>query len=429
MSPSQTSSSRRVVMFVINAFTHDARVAREATALGRAGYDVTVLAVRRSMDLPAREERDGFVVERLDLTTGSLGGLRRRFGRARTAVANAGRPASTSTGSAGPRQGLRAYLAPITRTISALQYCLVAARRAREIGPDLYHCHDFHTLFAGFLARRRHSAPVIYDSHELWAHLNIEHPTLKRTRRIAVEVTEGFFARRSAGVITVSEAFADHLVARHRIPRPVVLLNVPDIASAPADVEVPRSIADHDRVLLYVGGIQANRGIDQCVRALPSIPDARLVLLGPAVPSEESALRALAESLGVTDRVVFEPPVPAVAVPAIASHASVGIVPFLNTCLSHYLTLPNKLFESIHAGLPVIASDFPEFRRIVEGEGVGIVCDTADPAAIASAANRILGDGELAARFRSNTKSAAERYNWEIESAKLTGLYAKVLAS
>lgn len=410
-------------MFVINAFTHDARVAREAGALARAGYDVTVLAVRRSLDLPAREERDGFIVERLDLTTGMLGRLRRRFGRAR-ARQTAPPTAPATTRPVGP--GWRAYLAPITRTLSAWQYCLVAARRARELQPDVYHCHDFHTLFAGFLARRHHDAPVIYDSHELWAHLNIEHPTLRRTRRIAVEVTEGAFARRCAGMITVSEAFADHLASRHRIPRPTVVLNVPDVAAAPSRVDVPGSIAGPGNVLLYVGGVQANRGLDECVRAMASVPDARLVLLGPTVPAEERALRALAARIGVADRVVFEPPVPAVQVPAIAAHATVGLVPFLNTCLSHYLTLPNKLFESIHAGLPVVASDFPEFRRIVEGDQVGVVCDTSDPEAIAKAVRMILDDPEAAARYRANARIAAARYTWEREAENLIGLYARV---
>lgn len=412
----------RACMFVINAFTHDARVTREASTLAAAGYDVTVLAVRRTPDLPAREERDGFTVERLDLNAGLLGRLR-GLGRRGPVV----QPSASSARPAAPkRPGLRAYLAPITRTLSAAQYCVLAARRARTLAPDVYHCHDFHTLFAGFRAARKHKAPVVYDSHELWAHLNIEHPTLKRARRMWIELVEGYYARRASGVITVSEAFADHLVARHRIPRPIVVLNVPDVARAPKDAVVPPSLMTRAPVLLYVGGVQANRGLEECVRALASIDSAMLVLLGPTVPAAEASLRALATSLGVAERVVFEPPIPATSVPAAASHASIGLVPFQNTCLSHYLTLPNKLFESIHAGLPIVASDFPEFRRIVEGEDVGIVCDTADPQAIASAVRTILGDPALADRYRRNARAAATRYTWEIEAAKLTGLYARL---
>lgn len=401
----------RVCMLLRNPFTHDARVEREATTLVRAGHAVTIVAVRRDASLPEREVRDGVAVERLRVTG-------RAFGVARSAVR--GRTGNASPGiSRGTR--VRSLVVQAGRTVSTIRFNLKAARRAAALRPDVYHCHDFNTLLAGILAARRHPAPIVYDSHELYAHLNVPRPTKLRTR--IVEAIEARGVRRASAVITVSDSYADHLARRYGIARPVVVRNIPRPEPAgAAPTEIPAALAGPGVKLLYVGGITRNRGIEESIDALRLLPDARLVLMGPSMPPYDEEFAALANARGVGGRVAFVAPVPSSAVPSVAAHATVGLALFRNVGLSHELTLPNKIFEYLHAGLPIVGSDFPEFRRIIDGENVGLTCAT-DPDAIANAVRAITGDGETLEKMRRNARTAAGLYTWEREASKLLDVY------
>lgn len=397
-----------VVMFVRNPFTHDARVTREARTLARAGMRVTVLAVRADPALAAREETGDFTVERLGPFLRSL----RRPAPASSPSSKNGRPAGGF---------VRDVALMAARTTSTIAFDRAAGRRAAKLQPDVYHCHDFNTLLAGRTAAWRTPAPIVYDSHELYAHLNVAHPTAMRRR--TVELVERRWIRRAAAVITVSDGFADHLASRYGITRPTVVMNVPDVSHAPATVEIPLPLRQPGTKLLYIGGIQRARGLEQAIRALPDVPGARLILLGPSFPDEEARLRALTGALGLTERVSILPAVPHEAVTAVSRHATVALMPFQDVGLSHRLTLPNKLFEAIHAGLPVVASDFPEMRRIVTEHRLGVVCDAGDPAAIAAAVRSITEDPARLAACRAGVRAAAAVFTWEREQTKLLGLY------
>ena len=179
-------------------------------------------------------------------------------------------------------------------------------------------------------------------------------------------------------------------------------------------------------VVLLHGGFQAGRGIEQTVAAFgrPGFEAVHLVFLG--------------YRLGVLDPILAESPsgrfhvLPAVdpdqVVPWVAG-ADVDVMVFQPTELNNVVSTPNKLFESLAAGVPVVSSDFPSRRRIVidDPDGpLGAVCDPTDPDAIADAIEGILGLEPVArADLRARCLRAAhERWNWETESAKLVDLYA-----
>ena len=94
--------------------------------------------------------------------------------------------------------------------------------------------------------------------------------------------------------------------------------------------------------------------------------------------------------------------------------------------LSYRWSMPNKLFEYMMAGIPVVASDFEEMGRVVREEGVGTVCDPDDPQSIAAAVRAIVDDPEAEARFRAATRVAITRYNWDHEEQKLLALYRRL---
>ncbi len=108
---------------------------------------------------------------------------------------------------------------------------------------------------------------------------------------------------------------------------------------------------------------------------------------------------------------------------AFTASADVGLCNIVNSSVSYHTSLPNKLFEYIMAGVPVIGSDSPEIGRVVTETGTGEVCDPDDGAAIAAAARRILADPT---RYRSGLEAARRQYHWEVEERKLLGLYEEL---
>jgi glycosyltransferase involved in cell wall biosynthesis len=112
---------------------------------------------------------------------------------------------------------------------------------------------------------------------------------------------------------------------------------------------------------------------------------------------------------------------------ATVGQGDLGMCLFQASHLSYYWTLPNKFFEYLHAGVPVLASDFPETRRLVDRYDVGAVCDPGDPAAIANAVNDLLSRPDDLVRMRDNALKAAQELNWEHERERLLALYRRLV--
>lgn len=425
-----------ICMLVRNPFTHDARATREAGTLTDAGFRVVVVAVRSDPSLPAREERGGLVVERIAVTGRVFRLLRRavspagraqRIGLRRSPAPGGPAPAGRSPAGepSALGQNLRDAVISFGRSMSTILYVIKAARRARAFRPLAYHCHDLDTLPAGILAARRAPAPILYDSHELYAHLNVPHPT--RLRRRFVEMVERRALRRVTSVVTVNESIARHLAERYGIERPVVVMNAPPAGGPSGDGEIPDPFRREALKALYLGGVTRGRGIEEAIEALRHLPEAILILMGPEQPPFGEEFRDRAARTGVADRVFFVPPVPHELVTAVAAHATVGLVTIANVCLSYYYSLPNKLFECLHAGLPVVTSDFPELRRIVDTYRVGRTCDPSDPRAIAAAIRDLVADPEAYAHLRERARAAARDFTWEREAEKLLAVYRDVV--
>jgi glycosyltransferase involved in cell wall biosynthesis len=183
------------------------------------------------------------------------------------------------------------------------------------------------------------------------------------------------------------------------------------------------SIPGDQKLLIYVGGITFNRGLEELILSLDELPDCYLVCMGYGNEQFKQHLLDLALKTGVEDRFSFFGPVPTDEVIHFAAGADLGVAPIANACVSYYYCSPNKLFEYMNAGLPVIASNFPELEKVVLGHGIGLTFDPSSPPAIARAARQILDDPGLANEMRRNALSASGKYNWENEALKLVGIY------
>lgn len=386
-----SSSARptRVTMLVRNRFTHDSRVEKEARTLTDAGYQVSVVA-EAADGLPLREQRDGYDIVR----------VRRPL----------------------PRIPFVRFLAYRGRFVKAL----MATR------PQILHAHDTNALEPVATAAHRLRAPFVYDSHELWlGQMRRGRPLLYWWAFLGYyRFIERRYLRRAAAWLTVSPPIARHLERVYHLPHVESVPNYPDLQVAPPRREIrslpgAEGIPADAPIVLYLGALMPGRGLDQLITAMSDVPDAHLVLLGQG--GEEPALRGLVSRFGLAERVHFLAPVPPGEVVSYAQSVTIGVSPTLPVSLSYAYSLPNKLFESLAAGLPVVASDFEQVREVVLESDAGLTVDTRDPSRIAAALRRLLADPAEAARMGRNARQAAlDRYNWDTAAAVLRSVYASL---
>jgi len=341
---------------------------------------------------------------------------------AAVAVTPAARPSSTARlRSAAASLWLKTY-----QVVSLVLYQRGARKALAAWRPDVVHANDANTLAPA----SRLGVPVVYDSHELWTHRNVRGP--RPVAQVVERLSERRHARRAAGVVTVSPSIAEWLHRTYRLSaEPVLVRNIP---SKPAAAPVPadgrlRSLAGlgpEDRVIAYGGRITTSRGIEETLSALVELPsDVHFVLLGYGEPEYVGPLGDLAQRLGVHDRVHFVGRVGPDEVAGALADADVSIVYVRPTCLSYRYSLPNKLFEAIHAGLPIAAADLPDTARVVEDFGVGRVFGSDSPHDLARVVLEVLEQPDA---YRAASRAAIEHLSWEIESERLVGLYSDVLA-
>jgi glycosyltransferase involved in cell wall biosynthesis len=139
-------------------------------------------------------------------------------------------------------------------------------------------------------------------------------------------------------------------------------------------------------------------------------------MMGTGMPAMVRSLEELAAAEGVADRFFIRPPVRPHEVVGVAAQADVGLILNHHVGLNNYLSLPNKIFESVAAGLPIVTSDFPDMAELVRRYEVGDTCDPEDPADVARAVTAVVGDPKRLDRLRQNAAKAASELTWERES-------------
>jgi len=323
---------------------------------------------------------------------------------------------------------LKAILMPFHRPLSYLDYYVRAYRLLKNDRADIYHAHDLNTLPVAYFAHRASpGSKLVYDSHELYMERNMMKKR-GRINKLLLTKIESLLIKKAHAVITVNESIALELSARYRINKPAVIMNAPhrishEITSSDTNLREILNIPAANKLLLYLGGITFNRGLEELIQSLVYLRDSYLVVMGYGPEQYKEELQGLAEKTGVGARFIFYGPVQHEDVVKYAASADLGVAPIKNSCLSYYLSLPNKLFEYVVAGIPVIGSDFPEIKRVIETYNIGLTFDPDDPKDIARAANQIFKDPKKYNLMRENARRAAKILNWENEAKKLTQLY------
>ena len=421
-------------MLLGNPFTHDFRPLKQGRSLVAAGADVRVVATA-APGLPERDSVDGVRVVRAShdpLPARLIRGLvaRRRGAGADEPVVLAPR-AAPAGGLAARVHAAELAARRVLTAITYLHWYRHAIRAALHEPVDVVVAHDFETLPPAWAIARRAGAGLLYDAHELVT----DQPQIVPRTRLGVRrvlAVERRLARRAAAVTTVGDALADELARRHGIRRPVVVRNAPYArASVPPRDRgwlVELGVPEDARVAIYTGGLVPERGIEDLVAAAARVDGLHVVLMGPGQPADLAELTAAAQRAGLDGRFHLAPAVRSDDVPAHAAAADVGVIPFRPLYLNHWLSLPNKLFEYLAAGLPIVTVAFPELERIVTAYGAGRTCPPEDPAALAAAIRAVLDDPAELERLRAGAARAAAELTWEREEPAYLAAVAAALA-
>jgi hypothetical protein len=316
------------------------------------------------------------------------------------------------------RDGSR--FARMTRTVWRV-YCEALKQNA-----DIYHFHDPELIPLGLLLQAR-GKQVIYDIHEdlpkdILSKLYL--PQWSRTLiSSAANLVEIVACRRFSALVTATPSIANRF--RHINRRTVVIHNYPPAEEFMHGDSIPWRLRRPS--VAYVGAITLQRGMREIVSAMALLPEslpATLELAGPEIPAEASSdeLRRNPGWRRVYHHGFLDHP----STFRVLQDVRAGLV-VLHGTLNHLESMPLKMFEYMGAGLPVIASDFPFWRRIIGEAGCAIFVDPMNPAEIARAIEFVLTHPEDAQEMGRRGRAAVlKNFNWNSEAVKLVGLYRQL---
>lgn len=290
-------------------------------------------------------------------------------------------------------------------------FCHLLLRKA-----DLLFSNDLDTLLPNFLASKLRGKALIYDSHEFFT----EVPELTSRPRVqnVWKAIEKQFLPKVKNALTVNRSIADLYKDAYGIEMKV-LRNIPRVRgmvshNSRQELGLP---LDKKVIILQGSGINMHRGAEEAVEAMRYIDDAVLLILGSGdvIPQ----LKQLVRQYSLENRVIFKPRMPYHKMMAHTHVADLGLSLDKDTNINYRFSLPNKLFDYIHAGIPVLGSNLVEVKRIIQDYGVGEIAISFEPEKLAAQIQAMLASAKVD-EWKQNAQKARAELNWETETKVLS---------
>ena len=391
-------------MLTVTSIIFDSRIQKEARALRDAGYEVTILSVEDQELMRGVADASATWQAYLASTPGIT--TRRFFLRART---------------------WKWLPKPVNKALQAVELFFKFGRAVLRNGADIIHCHDLTPALFAWIGKWRYGAMIIYDAHEL----EVDQQASGGIKARLLAIYERQMIRRSSHVITVNAMIRDIMQDRYGMPVHVIENRPEYLPADRLDTQKLRrelQVPDDRRIVLYVGNLSLTRGIDKMVEALKYLDHSiHFYIMGTGRIQE---YKAQVEDLLRThridqERVRFIGPYPPGDVIQYLSGADVSVLLYQPTSNNMLFNAPNKLFQSIVARVPMVASHnktFPGLIRPNTDEAIGVTVDATDPVAIAAGLEALL-DEDYYRQARVNLQQRAKEVSWASEQEKLIRIY------
>lgn len=427
----------KICMLVFNNCVLDQRVRREARALAEVGHEVLILALHAKA-VPLEEWIEGVHIMRYPWVPDWFLKCLQKLGVMSFTYVPISLANLLPTGNLEPLSlGFRTVLKKIMGYLYRLCFFREAfARRlyrstflphALKTNADCYHAHELYTLEVAGLAATQLGKRLVYDSHEYERDRVATHRS--RWDWYFWRRLESYWIKKVDRVITVSQSIAHALQRDHGIEAPSVIVNTPEIAWQEVQNRVVFDIRGHyglneeSRIIMFVGGIQVRRGIEELLDAMKLLPHhVHLFLIGPNLMPDllEAAQATLHPRLHVVEPVAHQ------ELMAYLAGASLSLCLIQQEPLSYRYSLPNKFFESVFAGTPILASRCPEFKRFIDRFENGLLCDETSPQAIAEGIMTLLQDRARYVPDPATLQVIWSEYGWAHVKQKLQDLYTSL---
>jgi glycosyltransferase involved in cell wall biosynthesis len=436
-----TRAPARIAILSHGTSAFDSRAQRIARTWAARGDTVTLYS-RYLPGLPREERLDGYHLVRLPLDEGDV----------RQADKDERRAARGEL-AAPPRSSAPAEPGRLRRVVSRLptgtvirhrfrQFPMRPLQRApwyvRQVEP-----HDiWHGMWAGSLpaleqVRAAHGGRTVYDARDVFLRSRMfDH--MPRWQRAILTRYESRWAKAADAVVQVSPEYAAMTERDLGLEHVAVVRNCPERWDPPEPrpdrIRELLGLSSTTRIVLYQGRVMEDRGIEQAMDAILEVPDAVLVIMGFGNQNGDQSTRdpyvAASQRAPYQGRVHVIDPVPPTQLLWWSASADVMVMTVQPRSENHRYMTPQKLWEALAAGVPVVAADMPGFRSVVGEVGCGELVDPTSPSAIAAGVRRLvdLGPAGLRAVGDRGLAAAHDRYNWEVQAEVLEGIYADLLA-
>lgn len=292
---------------------------------------------------------------------------------------------------------------------------------------DVYHAHDLPTLKSAHFATRKHGGKIVFDAHEYFPYM--ARYNKKFFQRNYWLLFQKRWVRNISGFITVNESLGAELKTQIKnLPDPVIIYNCPYHDEIPKSNLLREKLGlDHFKILLlYEGYLMKGRGLEILIESMKILPENyHLVFLADG--EEKDELKRLSSQHDIDKRIHFHEMVPNEMLLEYMTGADLGLFPYPDNCLNHHYSLPNKVFEYMHAKLPQVATDLPEIRKLYQKNNVGMTFINGDVKSLANSIREICENREILERMKNNTRDICIQFSWQEQDKKLIRLYEDLL--